>query len=103
MQVEMSRSIPTKPGTPWSAIFSLITALAYGVSPIDLLPDIIPIIGILDDALIVPFLIIWSIVLFARHRKQTERAAHIIDLQPVQKSPGEPVIPNSYEQAAGQR
>ena len=42
------------PRTPWyaKAIASLV--VAYALSPIDLIPDFIPIIGYLDDILLVP-------------------------------------------------
>lgn len=45
------------PETPWSAKLLLIAAIAYFLSPIDLIPDFIPIIGYLDDLIIVPLLI----------------------------------------------
>ena len=54
--------------TPWGAIISLLAALLYGVSPIDLLPDIIPLIGWVDDAIIVPVMILLAIVQFRRAR-----------------------------------
>ncbi|WP_405423846.1 YkvA family protein [Pantoea stewartii] len=28
--------------------------LAYGISPIDLIPDVIPVVGLVDDAVIIP-------------------------------------------------
>jgi uncharacterized membrane protein YkvA (DUF1232 family) len=42
------------PRTPWPArLIALLTA-AYALSPIDLVPDFIPILGLIDDALIIP-------------------------------------------------
>ncbi|HOD41486.1 MAG TPA: YkvA family protein [Candidatus Wallbacteria bacterium] len=40
----------------------IFTALAYALSPIDLIPDFIPVIGFLDDILIVPVLIYLSLL-----------------------------------------
>ena len=40
--------------TPWYAKAVAWLTLAYLVSPIDLIPDFIPVIGHLDDLLIVP-------------------------------------------------
>jgi uncharacterized membrane protein YkvA (DUF1232 family) len=42
------------PGTPWYAKCVLAATLAYAISPIDLIPDVIPVLGLLDDLLIVP-------------------------------------------------
>ncbi len=95
----MSRSKPVKPGTPWGAIFSFAAALLYGVSPIDLIPDLIPLLGFVDDAIAVPLMIIWSVVLFARYRRRSRATAHIIDTEPVRRAESEPVIPQSYERA----
>ena len=36
-------------------------ALLYGASPIDLIPDLIPLLGIVDDAIVVPALIVMGI------------------------------------------
>ncbi len=38
---------------PWYSIASVVAALLYVLSPIDLIPDFIPGIGYLDDALVV--------------------------------------------------
>jgi uncharacterized membrane protein YkvA (DUF1232 family) len=43
--------------TPTSAKVLLLAAILYFLSPIDLIPDFIPIIGYLDDLIIVPLLI----------------------------------------------
>ena len=42
------------PRTPWIAKAVVFLVVAYALSPIDLIPDFIPILGYLDDLLIVP-------------------------------------------------
>ena len=42
------------PRVPWYAKGLAIAVAAYALSPIDLIPDFIPIIGYLDDLIIVP-------------------------------------------------
>jgi len=42
------------PRTPWYAKVVAICTVAYMLSPIDLIPDFIPILGYLDDVIIVP-------------------------------------------------
>ncbi|KIQ35488.1 membrane protein [Variovorax paradoxus] len=43
--------------TPWYARALGLLVVAYALSPIDLIPDFIPILGYLDDALLLPGLI----------------------------------------------
>ncbi len=42
------------PQTPRAAKWMAIAVLAYAISPIDLIPDFIPVIGLLDDLILVP-------------------------------------------------
>jgi uncharacterized membrane protein YkvA (DUF1232 family) len=42
------------PQTPWYAKALAAMVVAYALSPIDLIPDFIPVLGYLDDLLIVP-------------------------------------------------
>jgi uncharacterized membrane protein YkvA (DUF1232 family) len=42
------------PATPWPAKVLALAVAAYALSPIDLIPDFIPVLGYLDDLLIVP-------------------------------------------------
>jgi uncharacterized membrane protein YkvA (DUF1232 family) len=42
------------PRVPWYAKIIMGVVLAYALSPIDLIPDFIPVLGYLDDLIIVP-------------------------------------------------
>lgn len=42
------------PRVPWYAKAVAIAVAAYALSPIDLIPDFIPVLGYLDDVIIVP-------------------------------------------------
>jgi uncharacterized membrane protein YkvA (DUF1232 family) len=39
---------------PWGARLLALAVTAYALSPIDLIPDFIPVLGLLDDLLLVP-------------------------------------------------
>ena len=43
------------PRTPWYAKLFVAAIVAYALSPIDLIPDFVPILGYLDDLILVPF------------------------------------------------
>ncbi|WP_291529698.1 YkvA family protein [Bacteroides sp. UBA939] len=40
--------------TPWYAKVVLLLVVSYALSPIDLIPDFIPVLGLLDDLLLLP-------------------------------------------------
>ena len=42
------------PRVPWYAKVSALCVVAYALSPIDLIPDFIPILGYLDDLVLLP-------------------------------------------------
>lgn len=42
------------PETPWYAKLLVAMVISYALSPIDLIPDFIPVLGYLDDLIIVP-------------------------------------------------
>jgi uncharacterized membrane protein YkvA (DUF1232 family) len=42
------------PRTPWYAKLLVSGIVAYAFSPIDLIPDFIPVIGLLDDLILIP-------------------------------------------------
>lgn len=55
------KGVLNDPRTPKPAKFLLWLAVGYLLLPFDLIPDFIPVIGHLDDAIIVPFLIFLAI------------------------------------------
>jgi uncharacterized membrane protein YkvA (DUF1232 family) len=42
------------PRTPWYARVVAVCVVAYAFSPIDLIPDVVPLLGYLDDLILVP-------------------------------------------------
>lgn len=42
------------PRTPWYARLVAAAVVAYALSPLDLVPDFVPVLGYLDDLLLVP-------------------------------------------------
>lgn len=68
------------PRVPLLPKLIIILTLSYALSPIDLIPDFIPVLGYLDDLIIVPALIALSIALLPTEivkeaREKAEAAA----------------------------
>lgn len=74
---------------PWYAKVLALATAAYALSPIDLIPDFIPVLGYLDDLIIVPFGILLAVRLVppevmqelrlqAQQRLQTDRPKSLV-------------------------
>ena len=65
------------PRVPWYAKALAIAVAAYALSPIDLIPDFVPVLGYLDDLVIVPLgiLLVVALIPAALMAEFRERAA----------------------------
>jgi uncharacterized membrane protein YkvA (DUF1232 family) len=69
------------PRVPWLAKTVAVAVAAYALSPIDLIPDFIPVLGYLDDLIIVPLgiaLVVRMIppAIMAEHRATADAVQH---------------------------
>jgi uncharacterized membrane protein YkvA (DUF1232 family) len=62
------------PDTPRAAKLVALLVLAYALSPIDLIPDFIPVLGLLDDVILLPLGIALAVKLTPRHLWQARVA-----------------------------
>jgi uncharacterized membrane protein YkvA (DUF1232 family) len=62
------------PDTPWTAKLMAALVVAYAFSPIDLIPDFIPVLGYLDDLILVPLGIYVTLRLIPPHVLTAARA-----------------------------
>ncbi len=62
------------PRTPWYAKALALLIAAYALSPIDLIPDFIPVLGYLDDVVLVPLGLLLAIRLIPIEVMRQHRA-----------------------------
>jgi uncharacterized membrane protein YkvA (DUF1232 family) len=65
-------SMAHDPRTPPIVRYLIYAGIAYTVSPIDLLPDWIPGLGLLDDAAVLPGIIAAAMILVPKEVKEAE-------------------------------
>ena len=71
---------------PWYAKARALCVAAYAFSPIDLIPDFVPVLGYLDDVVLVPLGILAVIKLIPPHIMTEHRAAAaLISERPVSR------------------
>ena len=74
------------PRTPWAARLVGALVVAYALSPIDLIPDFIPVLGLLDDLILLPLGIALCIRLIpADVFEDARRRAIDAELRPVNR------------------
>ena len=76
------------PRTPWYARAVAAIVVAYAFSPLDLIPDVIPVLGYLDDLILVPLGILLAVRLIPAPRPR--RRARARRTPPGQRPAGEP-------------
>jgi uncharacterized membrane protein YkvA (DUF1232 family) len=74
-ELEVYQGILKDPRTPPLARLLLGAAIAYALMPFDLIPDWIPVLGYLDDILIVPTLVATALILTPKHVIEEHRQA----------------------------
>jgi uncharacterized membrane protein YkvA (DUF1232 family) len=65
------------PRTPWYAKAFALAIAAYALSPIDLIPDFIPVLGYLDEVILLPLAILLAVRMVPPSVMAEQRAAAI--------------------------
>lgn len=65
-EIRVYQLVRRHPRTPKTAKILIGAAAAYALSPVDLIPDFIPVLGHLDDVIIVPLLVVAALRLIPR-------------------------------------
>jgi uncharacterized membrane protein YkvA (DUF1232 family) len=74
-EIAVYQRVRRHPRTPRTAKVLIGAAIAYALSPIDLIPDFIPVLGHLDDVIIVPLLVFMALKLVPKDVLEECRAA----------------------------
>jgi uncharacterized membrane protein YkvA (DUF1232 family) len=72
-EIKFYQAILKDPRTPKVSKVLLGLAVGYALSPVDLIPDFIPVLGYLDDLIIVPALIFIAVKLIPKKLLQEHR------------------------------
>lgn len=86
-QARCGRLVAGRPRSrvPWYAKVAAGVVAAYALSPIDLIPDFIPVLGYLDDLIIVPLGILLAVKLIPAALMAEVRAAAIRRSRPASR------------------
>lgn len=81
-ELRVVRAVYSDPRTPRVARWLLGLSLVYVMSPIDLVPDFIPVLGQLDDLILVPALVFLAFCmvpqgLYREHKQRLENSGAI--------------------------
>ncbi len=73
------------PRVPWYAKALAVIVAGYALSPIDLVPDFIPILGYLDDIILVPLGIVLVLKLIPPQIMAEHRASALVQDRPISR------------------
>lgn len=90
-QVRLYRLVAAHPRTPRLARWLLLLAIGYALMPFDLIPDWIPVLGLLDDVVILPLLVWLSLKMVPRDvYEECRRVAGITErVEEINGKPGD--------------
>ncbi|CAN5627914.1 hypothetical protein BH11ARM2_BH11ARM2_05490 [soil metagenome] len=74
----VEKGVNTGRASSLKTIVPLVGALLYGASPLDLIPDVIPLIGWIDDAFIVPLLLFMAYKAYRRNQELVPARQRVI-------------------------
>ena len=70
------------PRVPWYAKVATVCVAAYALSPIDLIPDFIPVLGYLDELILLPLAVLLAVKLIPPPIMAEHRAAAAAEERP---------------------